>query len=217
MIGCLMYAMLCTRSDLCVALNILSRFQNKNNKELWQNLKRVLRYIKGTINICLIYEKNNSQQILTGYVDADWGGDEIDRKCTTGYVFKLYKNTISWNSKRQHSVATSSTEAEYMALFEGVKEACRIRSILTNMKLELEPTTIYEDNNGCIAIANNPTDHKRTKHIDIKYHFIREKIQQKIITVKYLSTGEQQADKLTKPLSAVKFGLNRDKVGLYQN
>lgn len=215
LIGCLMYAMLCTRPDLCVSLNILSRFQNKNNKELWQNLKRILRYIKGTLNLCLTYEKNDCQQTLTGYVDSDWGGDEVDRKSTTGYLFKLYDNTISWSSKRQHSVATSSTEAEYMALFEGAREACWLKSVLTNIKLELlEPIIIYEDNNGCISIANNPTDHKRTKHIDIKYHFTREKIQEKLITLKYLSTGEQLADILTKQLAAVKFGLNRNKIGL---
>lgn len=79
-------------------------------------------------------------------MDSDWGGDEIDRKSTTGYLFKLYNNTISWNSKRQHSVATSSTEAEYMALFEGVKKACWLKSILTNIQLDLlEPIVIYED------------------------------------------------------------------------
>lgn len=215
LIGCLMYAMLCTRPDLCVALNLLSRFQNKNNKELWQSLKRILRYIRGTLHVCLTYKRNGEAKPLTGFVDSDWAGDEIDRKSTTGYLFKLYNNTISWNSKRQQSVATSSTEAEYMALYEGVKEACWLRSILSNIKLNLnEPTIIYEDNNGCIAIANNPTDHKRTKHIDIKYHFIRDKIQEKLIALEYISTGEQQADMFTKALAAVKFGLNRDKIGL---
>lgn len=212
LIGCLMYAMLCTLPDLCVSLNILSCFQNKHNKELWQNLKRILRYIKGTLNLCLTYEENDCQETLTGYVDSDWAGDEIDRKSTTGYLFKLYNNTISWNSKRQHSVAT---EAEYMALFEGSREACWLKSILTDIKLEvLKPIIIFEDNNGCISIANNPTDHKRTKHIDIKYHFTREKIQKRIITLKYLPTGEQQADMLTKPLAAVKFESNRNKIGL---
>lgn len=102
-----------------------------------------------------------------------------------------------------------------MALFEAAKEACWLKSVLTDIKLTLnEPIVIYEDNNGCISIANNPTDHKRSKHIDIKYHFTREKIQKKVITVKYLSTGEQLADILTKPLPAVKFRLIRDEVGL---
>lgn len=152
---------------------------------------------------------------MIGFVDADWAGDEIDRKSTTGYLFKLYNNTISWNSKRQHSVATSSTEAEYMTLFEAAREACWLRSILTDLKLELQnPITIYEDNNGCISIANNPTDHKRTKHIDIKYHYIREKVKEKLITLEYIPTDKHQADMLTKRLTAVKFELNRNKIGL---
>lgn len=118
-----MYAMLCTRPDLCIAVNILSRYQNKNNKELWNCLKRVLRYIKGSINLKLTYQKNSFNNILIGYVDSDWGSNEIDRKSTTGYIFKLFDNcTISWNTKRQNSVAASSTEAEYMALYEAVKE-----------------------------------------------------------------------------------------------
>lgn len=107
-IGCLMYAMLCTRPDICIAVNILSRFQSKNNKELWQCLKRVLRYIKGSINIKLVYKKDEFSDILIGFVDSDWGSDQTDRKSTTGYIFKLFNRcTISWNTKRQNSVACS--------------------------------------------------------------------------------------------------------------
>lgn len=176
LIGCLMYAMLCTRPDLCISLNLLSRFQNKNNKELWQNLKRILRYIKGSVKVRLVYKRNDYKDLLTGYVDSDWAGNELDRKSTTGYIFKLFdNNTICWNSKRQNSVAASSTEAEYMALYEGIKEALWLKSLLSSIKLDLtKPITIFEDNNGCIAIANNPIDHKRSKHIDIKYHFSRD-------------------------------------------
>ena len=149
-----MYILVCTRPDLSTAINILSRYSNKNNKELWQCLKRVLRYLKGSMNLKLVYKKSNYHHILSGYVDSDWGGDErTDRKSTTGFVFKLFERcTISWNTKRQASVAASSTEAEYMALFEAVKEGLWLR----------------------LSIANNPTSHKRSKHIDIKYHFSRE-------------------------------------------
>lgn len=95
LIGCLMYAMLCSRPDLCVGINILSRFQNKSNKELWTCLKRVLRYVKGSLDLKLTYTRNhNYANIVEGYVDSDWGNDEIDRKSTTGYLFKVFGNCL---------------------------------------------------------------------------------------------------------------------------
>lgn len=216
LIGCLMYAMLCTRPDICVSLNILSRFQSKNNHELWVCLKRVLRYIKGTVNLKLTYTKNDYNHLVVGYVDSDWGGNEIDRKSTTGYLFKLFENcTISWNSRKQKSVAASSTEAEYMALFEAVREAKWLKSLIESLDLTFtKPIAIFEDNNSCICIAKNPTDHKRTKHIDIKYHFIREQIELGNVILKYISTGDQIADAFTKPLATIKFQELRLKMGL---
>lgn len=216
LIGCLMYAMLCTRPDLSIALNLLSRYQNKNNQELWQCLKRVLRYVKGSLKLELIYKRNDYKDMLVGSVDSDWAGNEIDRKSTSGFLFQLFdQNTISWNTRRQNSVATSSTEAEYMALYEGVKEACWLKSLLRSINLEISaPIVINEDNNGCIAIASNPTDHKRSKHIDVKYHFTREKIEQKIITLKYIPTGQQLADAFTKALPAVQLLKIRKQMGL---
>ena len=217
LIGCLMYLMLCTRPDLSTAVNILSRYLNKNNKELWQCLKRVLRYIKGSMNFKLTYIRGAYKDLLSGYVDSNWGGDdEKDRKSTTGYLFKLFEQcVICWSTKRQTSVATSSTEAEYMALYEAVREALWLKSLATSIKINiLEPIIIYEDNNGCISIANNPTNHKRSKHIDIKYHFSREQVEKGVIKLKYLSTDNQIADLFTKPLPAVRFQVLRTKLGL---
>jgi hypothetical protein len=219
LIGCLMYATLCTRPDLCTAVNLLSRYQNKNNKLLWQYLKRVLRYIKGTIELKLTYKRTDYNEILTGYVDADWGNNEIDRRSTTGYIFKLFQSClICWNTKRQTSVAASSTEAEYMAMYEAVREALWLKSLLTSIKLEIsKPIILFEDNNSSIAIANNPVYHKRSKHIDIKYHFTREQVEMKTITLKYISTGEQLADIFTKQVPAEKFQAIIFKLGLILN
>lgn len=216
-IGCLMYIMLCTRPDLSTSVNILSRYTNKNNKELWKCLKRVLRYLKGTSDLKLIYKRCEYNQILTGYVDSDWGGNDTnDRKSTTGYIFKLFeKCTITWNTKKQQSVAASSTEAEYMALYEAVKEALWLKSLANSIHIIIPtPIIIYEDNNGCISIANNPTNHKRTKHIDIKYHFSREQIEKNVIKLNYIPTGQQLADALTKPLPAVTFHEMTQNMGL---
>lgn len=217
LIGCLMYIMLSTRPDLSTAVNILSRFASKNNKELWQCLKRVLRYLKGSRALKLTYKRNNDHEhILSGFVDSDWAGDSTDRKSTTGFFFKLFGVcTVSWNTKKQKSVAASSTEAEYMALFEGVREALWLKSLLHSVNLAIQrPIPIYEDNNGCISIANNPSSHKRSKHIDIKYHFSREQVEENTIILHHLSTGDQPADLLTKPLPTPTFLKFRAEFGL---
>lgn len=167
-----------------------------------------MRYLKGTVNLKFTFKKTiNVDSILKGYVDSDWAGYETYRRSTTGFVFKMFENClISWNTMKQKSVAASSTEAEYMALFEGVREALWLKSLIKEIKLYLKGSIdIYKDNQGCISIANNPTCHKRTKHIDIKYHFTREQIEKKFICLKYISTEFQLADILMKPLPAVRF------------
>lgn len=215
-IGCLMYLMICTRPDLSISVNLLSRYMTKNNLELWRCIKRIFRYLKGTINLRLTYNRTEYNDIITGFVDSDWGGDLIDRKSTTGFLFKLYDNcTITWNTRRQATVATSSTEAEYMALYEAVKEAMWLKSLSFSIDMKLPgPIILWEDNMGCINIANNPSSHKRSKHIDIKYHFSRERVETKDICVSYIPTDEQVADIMTKPLDRVKFLRLRLNMGL---
>ena len=227
LLGCLMYLMICTRPDLSFPVNVLSRFVGKNNKTVWEYLKSVLRYLKGTSDLKLVYRRNFNEQFetLTGYVDSDWAGDKIDRKSTTGFLFKLYdKCVICWNTRKQRSVADSSTAAEYMALYEAVKEALWLKSLMGTLKIELrngllninekKGILIYEDNNGCIAIASNPGSHKLAKHIDIKYHYSREQVAEGNIRLRHVESKEQMADMLTKSVGRVKLLKLRLKMNL---
>ena len=122
----------------------------------------------------LQYESVGNGEInLSGYADADWGGDLINRKSTSGYVFKVGSSTISWRSKRQPVVALSSTEAEYISLCMASQEATWLRNLLKSINFNQEDaTTLFEDNQGAIALAKNPKDHSKTKHIDIKYNYV---------------------------------------------
>jgi hypothetical protein len=142
---------------------------------------------------------------MHGFCDADYAMDLDTRRSTTGYLFELNGGAISWQSRRQPSTALSTTEAEYMALTEATKEAIWLQNTLVSIgAVKTGPTTIFEDNQGAIALAENPVDHKRTKHIAIRYHFTREAIANDLIKLKYLETEEMVADLLTKPLSRVK-------------
>lgn len=152
---------------------------------------------------------------LRGFADADWAGDVITRKSTSGYVFQIGNSTISWKSKRQSIVALSSTEAEYVSLCSATQEAVWLRVLLDGMGFkQANATTIFEDNQGAIALAKNPAHHSRTKHIDIKYHYIRDAVSTKEIKLKYCPTQEMIADLLTKGLPRPQFEKLRLELGV---
>jgi hypothetical protein len=139
---------------------------------------------------------------LRGYCDADWGGDANERRSTTGYVFFVGVGAISWNCKRQPTIALSTMEAEYMATSQCTKEAIWLKKLMADVGLvQVGATTIMCDNQGCIALAKNPTHHSHTKHIDIQHHFIREKLESGEIGLKYCATQDMVADVLTKALA----------------
>jgi hypothetical protein len=162
----------------------------------------VFRYLRATLDLNITYGKDVSLgPVVIGFCDADYGGDEDTRRSTTAYVFMLGGGAITWASKLQPTVALSSAEAEYMAVSAAVQDAMYLRQLFSDLGFEQrEPTTIYEDNQGCIALTENPVMHKRTKHIDIRHHFVRERVESGDIVLKYVATQDQLADMLTKPL-----------------
>lgn len=215
-IGNLMYAALGSRPDICESICLLSRYQDKANNNLLKALKRVLRYVKGSINYVLLLRPDDNTNILNGFVDSDWAGDISDRKSTTGYVFKLLNCAICWVSKKQQCVSISSTESEYIALSVAISEACWLKKILSDFCIfDLNrPIILYEDNQSAIKVANNPENNKRIKHIDVRCHFVKEKIDNGIVEVVYIKSEDQLADIFTKPLSRIKFEKFRSGLGL---
>ena len=204
-VGSLIYAMTCTRPDICWVVTKLSQHLDNPDDADWVMAKHVLRYIKGTLDHKLFYTKSDGDLCLVGASDSDWGSSKDDRRSTTGYVFMLNPSgpPISWKSKKQATVALSSCEAEYMALAAAVQESLFLYMLL-KCYLSQESINIFVDNQGTIDLASKYTTEKRSKHIDIRYHFIRERISSGFIDLTHVPTENNVADIMTKPVSKVK-------------
>ncbi|XP_039968988.1 secreted RxLR effector protein 161-like [Bactrocera tryoni] len=202
-IGCLLFASQITRPDISFAVNLLSRFSSNPGKGRWTAVKRVMRYLKGTINSGLVFNAVTSD--IVGFCDADWGSDLVARRSTTGYIFKLQGAPISWSTRRQRTVALSSTEAEFMAMTAAIQEATWLQRLQD--ELTPEASTVMDlhcDNKSAIHVALNNTYSPRTKHVDIKGKFIRQKIESGKIRLCYTPTNNMLADILTKGVPKVK-------------
>jgi hypothetical protein len=200
LIGSLQYAAITTRPDISMAVSHLSRFLAQPSTKHWEAAKRVLRYLKGTIDVGLVLGGQGSCT-LAGYCDSDWASDTATRRSRTGYVFMMNGAAVSWKSQHQPTVALSTAEAEYMALTAAIQEAIFLRQLLDSMGVkQSEPTMIFEDNQACIALSKNSLVNTRSKHIDIKYHFNREKVESGEVVLKYCPLAEMIVDVTTKPL-----------------
>ena len=214
-VGSSMYGMLCTRPDIAFSVSQLSQFNAKPSRSHQRGVQRIFQYLQATQDYGITYY-GNDDFILKGYSDADHGALE-DRRSTSAYVFTLAGGAISWMSKKQPTVALSSTEAEYIALTQAVKESMWIQRFLKEIGRYdgvKDANVIYEDNQGAIALANNPEFHARTKHIDIQYHYVREKVQSGEIDLVYCPTAEMVADQLTKALSPMRHQYLIEKMGI---
>ncbi|RVW83084.1 Retrovirus-related Pol polyprotein from transposon TNT 1-94 [Vitis vinifera] len=190
-----------TRPDIAFAVGVISRFMHCPSKQHLGAAKRVLRYIAGTYDFGIWY--GHVQEFkLVGYTDSDWAGCLEDRKSTSGYMFSLGSGAVCWSSKKQAVTALSSSEAEYTAATSSACQAVWLRRILVDINQEHEePTVIYCDNKAAIAMTKNPAYHGRTKHVDIRVHFIRDLVVEGKVVLQYCNTNEQVADVLTKALS----------------
>ena len=176
-VGSLIYLTSCTRPDLSYVVSKLSQYFSEPTENQWTTVKHVLQYLKGTNDKMLCYRKCDEGLRLLAYSDADWAGDTTDRRSTTGYCVSLSEKgpLISWKTKKQSTVTLSTCEAEYMALAATTQECLYLSQLLEHFDLDYQydVPTIYEDNQGTIALAKNPVSRQRCKHIDIKYHFVR--------------------------------------------
>lgn len=182
-----------------------------------ESVKRILRYIRGTSNYGILFPYGSQENCLelTGYCDSDYGGDTVERKSTSGFIYFMDGAPVSWSSKKQSVVALSSCEAEYVS---GCYAACQrvwLEELLRELQMILEkPVKLKMDNTSAINLARNPVSHGRSKHIEVRFHFLRDIVNKERIELCYCKATEQLADLFTKPLAADKFEVMREKIGI---
>lgn len=207
-VGSLMYAMVCTRPDIAHAVGKVSRFLSNPGKEHWEAVKWILRYLKGTIKLCLCY--GGADPILEGYTDADMAGDLDSRKSTSGFIFTFAGGAVSWQSRLQKCVALSTTEAEYIAAAEAGKEMLWLKRYLQEFGIKQKEYKVHCDSQSALDLSKNSMYHSRTKHIDIRYHWIREVKDRQLLKLVKIHTKENPADMLTKVVTREKLELCRN-------
>ena len=226
-IGSLMYLMIGSRPDIAYAVGKLARFCENPKTKHWVGIKRVLRYIRGTSKMGLCYdgrkdgtlhfEDSIKETDLFGYCDSDWAGDVSDRKSTGAYVFMKSGPAVSWCSRKQTVVATSSCEAEYIALSDACKEAIWIKRLFSDIPIGTDLSKgikMLDDSQSANKLAANASINRRNKHIDIKYHFVRHVVEDGQVIILYYPTSNMVADMLTKPLGRIQFEKLRHLCGM---
>ena len=203
-----------TIPDILFAVSLLSRFIHCASELHLTTAKRVLRYIRGTIEYGVKFGRCQNFK-LCGFSDSDWAGSVDDMKNTSGFCFNFGSGAFSWCSKKQEVVAQSTAEAEFIAATAAVNQALWLKKLMHDLNMEQKDNTeIFVDNQAAIAISNNPVFHGKTKHFNIKLFFLREVQQNGEATLVYCKSEDQLADLFTKPLPLSKFELLRQKIGV---
>ncbi|KAK6146449.1 hypothetical protein DH2020_020318 [Rehmannia glutinosa] len=214
LIGSLLY-LTASRPDITFAVGVFARFQSASKESHIIGAKRILRYLKGCQEVSLWYPKEGGFKLI-GYSDSNYAGCRVDRKSTSGTCQMLGNRLVSWFSKKQNSIATSTAEVEYIAAGSCCAQVLWMRQQLRDYDVEEKEIPIICDNTSAIAITQNLVLHSRTKHIDVRYHFIRDQVEKKDITLEYISTDKQLADIFTKPLCESRFEDLKHELGLIE-
>lgn len=213
-IGCLRY-LTHTRPDLMYAVGIASRYMEKPTQKHQQIVKQILRYVKGTMDFGLTYEKDDRKHEVLGYTNSSWISDLDDSKSTGGMAFYLNKNLVSWSSQKQKTVALSSCEAEFMAATAATCQGIWLAGLLQEItRVDAPPIQLYVDNKSAMDLMKNPVFHGRSKHINMRFHFIRDCVERGEISVIHVRFEEQRADIFTKALPKLKFAEMRELLGV---
>ncbi|CAJ2652909.1 unnamed protein product [Trifolium pratense] len=213
MIGSLLY-LTASRPDILFSVCLCARFQSDPRESHLTAVKRIFRYLKGTTNLGLLYKKSNDY-VLNGFCDADYAGDKIERKSTSGNCQFVGENLISWASKRQTTIALSTAEAEYISAAKCCTQLLWLKYQLEDYQVSSNNIPLYCDNTAAIHLSKNPILHSRAKHIEIKHHFIRDYVQRGIIDIKFVDTENQWADIFTKALSVERFDFIKKHLNMF--
>ena len=213
-----MHLMVQTRPDLAYSVSRLAQFMSNPTEEHWSALKRLLRYLQRTKDLGICYKHALGNLTMSVWTDSSWGEDPDDSRSTNGYLVFMAGGPVAWKSTKQQSVALSSTEAEYMGQSMAATQTMWTRGLLNELQIDgtipKGATIIYADNQGAIKLAENPIFQRRSKHILIRYHYTRDRVQKGKIKLEYKSTQEIIADRLTKPLGPITFEKFVNSLGL---
>ena len=212
MIGSLLY-LTASRPDIMHSVCFCARFQANPRETHVVAVKRILRYLKGTDDLCLWYPRGGSLELL-GYTDADFGAYKPDRKSTSGMAQFLGPCLVSWASKKQTTVAQSTAEAEYVAAAACCSQLLWLKQQLSDYGIVLSNVPIFCDNTSAINISKNPVQHSRTKHIDIRHHFLRDCVEKGMVSMEHCRSEDQIADIFTKALNKEPFEKLRLELGM---
>ena len=215
-VGSLMYLAVTTRPDIAYAAGVLARFNSNPGPAHWQAAKHVLRYLQGTTHHKLVYQPSTSPEPFITYSDADHGGNPDNGKSTGGYVVKIGSGAVSWSSKLQPLVALSTTEAEHISAVEAGKEILWMRQFMGELGYDISgPSLLRMDNQSAIAVSKNPEHHSKMKHLSLRLFWLRDHVQDGLISPTFVGTQEMAADIYTKALDRFKVQKCAEMLGLF--
>ncbi|KAL5823734.1 hypothetical protein ACOSQ4_021634 [Xanthoceras sorbifolium] len=215
-VGSLMYAQVCTRPDIAFVVGMLGRYQSNPGLDHWKAVKKVMRYLQGTKDYMLMYRRTDNLEVI-GYSDSDFAGCVDSRKSTSGYIFMMASGAVSWRSAKQSLTATSTMEAEFVSCFEATSHGVWLKSFISGLRIVdsiSKPLKMYCDNSAAVFMAKNNKSGSRSKHIDIKYFAIKERVKEKKVVIEHVSTELMIADPLTKGMPPFKFKDHVNNMGL---